>query len=117
MDGYGLLSRYGKEKLMKHIIWSRELASRGRWIEEYEKKMGRPPTRLTIVYDLQGLNSRHMKSGVLPFLADSMRITQQRYNGLAKVSRCEIGFNGPFANVPPSDQTIFVSINDTPPRK
>ena len=64
MDGHGLLTRYGRERLMKHIIWSRELASRGRWIEEYEKKMGRPPTRLTIVYgkfaafqkDYRGLN-------------------------------------------------------------
>lgn len=84
MDGPGFLTRYGREKLMKHIIWSRELASRGRWIEEYERKMGRPPTRLTIIYDMQGLNSRHMKAGVLPFLTESMRITQQRYNGLAK---------------------------------
>lgn len=79
-----LLRLYGRERLMKHIIWSRELASRGRWIEEYERKMGRPPTRLTIVYDLQGLNSRHIKAGVLPFLNESMRMTQQRYNGLAK---------------------------------
>lgn len=83
-DCAGLLQRYGRERLMKHIIWSRELASRGRWIQEYERKMGRPPTRLTIVYDLQGLNSRHMKAGVLPFLNESMRMTQQRYNGLAK---------------------------------
>ena len=87
MDGHGLLTRYGREALMKHIIWSRELASRGRWIEEYEAEMGRPPTRLTIIYDLQGLNSGHMKPGVLPFLVESMRITQQRYNGLAKVSQ------------------------------
>ena len=86
MDGHGLLTRFGRERLMKHIIWSRELASRGRWIEEYEKKMGRPPTRLTIIYDLQGLSARHMKPGVLPFLVESLRVTQQRYNGLAKVS-------------------------------
>ena len=90
MDGHGLLNRYGREKLMKHIIWSRERASRGRWIKDYERKMGRPPTRLTIVYDLQGLNSRHLKPGVLPFLNESMRVTQQRYNGLAKVSRQEL---------------------------
>ena len=111
MDGYGLLSRYGREKLMKHIIWSRELASRGRWIEEYEQKMGRPPTRLTIVYDLQGLSSRHMKPGVLPFLAESMRITQQRYNGLAKVSQRENDFRGPIANVPTYDSFFFFFIN------
>jgi hypothetical protein len=84
MDGHGLLSRFAQERLLKHIVWSRELASRGRWIEEYEKVQGRPPTRLTIIYDLQGLNSQHLRPGVLPFLNESMRITQQRYNGLAK---------------------------------
>lgn len=84
IDGHGLLCRYGEEKLNKHIIWSRELASRGKWIEQYERDQGRPPTRLTIVYDLQGLSARHMKPGVLPFLCESLRVTQQRYNGLAK---------------------------------
>ena len=84
MDGAGLLNRYGEEKLLKHIIWCRESASRGRWIEEYERIQGRPPTRLTIIYDMQGLCSRHMKSGVLPFLRHSLQITQLRYNGLAK---------------------------------
>jgi len=86
MDGHGLLSRYGPEQLQQHVIWSRELASRGRWIEDYERVQKRPPTRLTIIYDLQGLNARHLKAGVMPFLQESMRITQQRYNGLAKVS-------------------------------
>jgi CRAL/TRIO domain len=84
IDGYGLLTRYGKEKLMKHIIWTRESVSRGRWIEDYERTMGRPPTRMTIIYDLKGLGSRHMKAGVLPFFTQSLAITQQRYNGLAK---------------------------------
>jgi len=85
MDGYGLLQKYGQERLMKYICWSRELAFRGRWINEYERDMGRPPTRLTIVYDLEGLSTRHMKSGVFPFLNECMMLTQRRYNGLAKV--------------------------------
>ena len=86
MDGAGLLAKYGQDRLMKHIFWSRELAFRGRWINDYEQKMGKPPTRLTIVYDLQGLSARHLKSGVLPFLNECMMLTQKRYNGLAKVS-------------------------------
>lgn len=84
MDGHGLLTKYGQERMMKHICWSRELAFRGRWINDYEKDLGRPPTRLTIVYDLQGLSSRHMKAGVFPFLNECMMLTQRRYNGLAK---------------------------------
>lgn len=87
IDGHGLLNKYGQERLMKHICWSRELAFRGRWINDYEQKMGKPPTRLTIVYDLQGLSARHLKSGVLPFLNECMMLTQRRYNGIAKVSK------------------------------
>jgi hypothetical protein len=86
MDGPGLLNRFGRERLLKHIIWSRELAFRGRWIEEYEREMGKPPIRLTIIYDLQGLNSRHLMPGVLPLLTEAMKLTQLRYNGIAKVS-------------------------------
>ncbi|CAB9501459.1 SEC14-like protein [Seminavis robusta] len=84
MDGPGLLSRFGRERLLQFVIWGRELSFRGRWIEEYELKQGRPPTRLTIIYDLSGLNSSHLKAGVLPLMNEAMKITQLRYNGIAK---------------------------------
>jgi hypothetical protein len=104
MDGPGLLSRFGRERILKHIIWSRELAFRGRWIEEYEREMRKPPTRLTIIYDLQGMNSRHLKPGVLPLLNEAMKLTQLRYNGIAKVSAAVSWASTPFR---PANQAQF----------
>lgn len=66
-DAAGLLKRYGHDALIKHVIWLRELVDRGIWKQEHEERMGRPIAEITIVYDLAGLNSRHLKAGVLPF--------------------------------------------------
>jgi hypothetical protein len=46
--------------------------------------MGRNITQVTIVYDLAGLNTRHMRPGVLPFFADMMSLTQNYYTGPVK---------------------------------
>lgn len=75
-DASSLLKRFGHDGLIKHIVWLRELCGRGEWIQEHEARMGRPITQVTIVYDLAGLNARHMKSGVLPFFAAMMQLTQ-----------------------------------------
>ena len=78
-DASALLKRYGHDGLLRHIVWLRELCGRGTWIHNHEERMGRPITQVTIVYDLAGLNARHLRSGVLPFFAAMMNLMQGMY--------------------------------------
>lgn len=83
-DAASLLKKFGQKTLIHHLIWLRELCGRGEWIKDHEERMGRPITQVTIVYDLAGLNSRHMRPGVLPFFGTMMRLTQDYYTGPVK---------------------------------
>jgi len=83
-DAASLLKQFGHKALIHHLIWLRELCGRGDWIKDHEERMGRPITQVTIVYDLSGLSSRHMKAGVLPFFGHMMRLTQDYYTGPVK---------------------------------
>lgn len=83
-DASGLLRRFGHDALMKHVVWLRELCGRGKWIQSHEERMGRPITQVTIVYDLAGLNTRHMSPGVLPFFSDMMSLTRKYYGAPVK---------------------------------
>lgn len=84
-DAAGLLTHFGHKALIRHVIWLRELCGRGAWIKDHEERMGRPITQVTIVYDLEGLNVRHLRPGVLPLFAHMMRLTQDNYTGPVKV--------------------------------
>jgi len=84
MDVAGFLRKCGKEASMDHFIWLRELALRGEWHQDYEQKMGHPPKQVTILYDLQGLSTEHMRLGVLPFFGNIIGLTTSRYFNLAK---------------------------------
>jgi hypothetical protein len=86
-----LLKEFGHKALIRHLIWLRELCGRGEWIKDHEERMGRPITQVTIVYDLAGLNSRHLRPGVLPFFGHMMKLTQDYYTGPVKrmvIIRC-----------------------------
>lgn len=83
-DASGLLRRFGHSALIKHVVWLRELCGRGAWVQDHEARMGRPITQATIVYDLAGLNSRHMRPGVLPFFIHMMQLTEKYYCGPVK---------------------------------
>jgi CRAL/TRIO domain len=37
-DGAGLVQKYGREEMIRHAIWLRELVSRGEWLEECEQQ-------------------------------------------------------------------------------
>jgi CRAL/TRIO domain len=84
-DAASLLTHFGHKALIRHVIWLRELCGRGAWITNHEQRMGRPITQVTIVYDLEGLNMRHLRPGVLPLFAHMMRLTQDNYTGPVKV--------------------------------
>jgi len=84
MDGFGLCQRYEPDVLLKSVVWRRELTSTGAWIDEYKNKHGHLPRQLTVVYDLKGLSSRHMKKGVGAFFKEAVSYTADKYYGVSK---------------------------------
>jgi hypothetical protein len=73
---WSLLERYGHEEMVKEVIWTREVESRGLWVDAYQRKHKRPMTRLTVVIDLQGLSNKHIRPGVLHLAAEISKIVQ-----------------------------------------
>ncbi|CAB9524318.1 SEC14-like protein 2 [Seminavis robusta] len=57
MDATRVLKTVGKEEMIKHAIWIRELHMRGPWAEDFNRKNGHPPKAITIVYDMEGLSA------------------------------------------------------------
>ena len=84
MDGVGLVQRFHQDDVVKHVVWLREIGTRGDWIQDYERTTGRTPSQVTIIYDMQGMSSRHLKAGVIPLFKDIVAMNQTRYCGLAK---------------------------------
>jgi len=85
MDAYSLSQRYNRDELLKSVVWRREMTASGAWIDDYEKRHGHLPRQLNVVYDLKGLNSRHMNNGVLSFFKEAVAYTQDKYYGVSKV--------------------------------
>lgn len=85
MDGFGLVQRYEPDELLKSVVWRRELTASGAWIDDYEREHGHLPRQLNVIYDLEGLNSRHMKKGVGAFFKEAVAYTQDKYYGVSKV--------------------------------
>jgi len=54
-DGPGLLKRFGREEMLRHGIWEREMVWNGDWKREWERESGRPLKRLLIIDDVEGL--------------------------------------------------------------
>ena len=88
VDVKGLLNRFsgkaGKEELMRHCIWLREVQSSGAWTDEYERRQGRAIRNITVVYDLKGLCGRHLQPNVLAFFQQFMKLTEDYYPGPIK---------------------------------
>lgn len=84
MDGLGLVQKFNQADVVKHVVWLREISTRGDWIQDYERTMGRTPSQVTIIYDMQGMSSRHLKNGVIPMFKEIVAMNQTRYCGLAK---------------------------------
>lgn len=84
MDGIGLQQQFSMEEIIQHVVWLREIGTRGDWLQDYERKTGRTPTQVTIIYDMQGMSSRHMKASVMAMFKEIVAMNQTRYCGLAK---------------------------------
>jgi hypothetical protein len=85
-DGAGILRQYGKEEMIRHAIWMRELVSTGEWIAKYEQEQGRPVRRITLIEDLEGLSIMSMMSNrpLLSVYGEIMRLDQDNYPETAK---------------------------------
>jgi hypothetical protein len=83
-DAWGVYQRWGRRNMELFNIWIRELPLRGVFCKEYERRQQRPPTKMLVILDLHGYNSRHMKSSMLPILKDVLRVIQDCYCGMAK---------------------------------
>ena len=83
-DGHGMLKRFTKEQLMDFAIYTRELNTQGAWIKEYEERQGRKVKDVTVVYDLKGMNTRHLNPEVLNFFGSVMALNSEKYPGPLK---------------------------------
>jgi CRAL/TRIO domain len=80
-----LLKKHGRDELIRFAMWTRELHTRGAWIEAYEKQQGRRIKGITVVYDLQGMSSKHLNPKVLDLFGEIMKFSQANYPGPIKV--------------------------------
>jgi hypothetical protein len=82
-DGVGLLQRYGKDEMIRHAIWIRELVVQK--VKEMEEKRGRPVRRICLVEDLHGLSLKtHGHRALLSVYGEIMRLDQDNYPETAK---------------------------------
>jgi len=79
VDGVGLLKLFGKEEIVKAAIWSRERNSNGIWINDYERRTGRHPKGITIIYDLKGLSSKQLNAMSIDYFKDVMKLTKEYF--------------------------------------
>jgi hypothetical protein len=84
---WSLQERYGNDEIVKYAVWIREVESAGwcqsraknhgsTWVDEYQRKHKRPMTRLTVVFDLEGLSNKHVRPGMLHLAAEISKIIQ-----------------------------------------
>lgn len=83
-DSLGLLNKYGTDMMVHHAVWIRESVAQGAWLEEWEKRKGKPVRQVTIVSDMEGLSRRHVHRKVLKLFGEIMRLDQDNYPEGAK---------------------------------
>jgi len=83
-DGVGILERYGRNEMIQHAIWLRELITTGDWIQHYQKRRGRTVRQIVIMEDLYGLSIAHMNRQLLSVYGEIMRLDQDNYPETAK---------------------------------
>ncbi|CAJ1929348.1 unnamed protein product [Cylindrotheca closterium] len=83
-DGLGLLRKYGREEMVKHGIWLREIQSRGEWLEEYEREEGHKMKSFTVIMDFKDLNRRHLTPSLMSAGQEISKLVTDNYPGYAK---------------------------------
>ena len=85
-DVVGAYKRFGREAIVRHAIWIRELAGRGEWRAKREAVMGRPMKHILIIEDLKGVPLSKVISSpqLLSMYGELMRIDQENYPDASK---------------------------------
>jgi len=83
-DAGALLKEFGQDEIVKYAIWTRELHTRGAWIERFERLQTRRIRAITVVYDLKGLCTSHMNRKVLDLFGEVMKVSHANYPGPIK---------------------------------
>jgi hypothetical protein len=85
-DGAGMLQRFGRDEMIKHAIWLRELICNGKWIQEYEKVHKKTVKQAIVIEDLHEIQLFRIVSNrpLLSLYADIMRLDQDNYPEAAK---------------------------------
>lgn len=83
-DSWGLLKHFGTNAMVDYIVFIRELSNDRAFWKPYEDKVGHRVKSFTVVIDLGGLSSGHMRPGLLPLLQRTARISQDCYAGWGK---------------------------------
>jgi CRAL/TRIO domain len=60
-----LLKKLGHDELLKYAIWTRELHTRGEWLDRFERLQARRMRAITVIYDLKGNSTKHLNPKVL----------------------------------------------------
>ena len=83
-DYKSLLKKFGEDKLVGYALFLRELNSTRRFWKSYEEKTGHRFKQYTMIIDLDGLNSGHVKPGMLHILRRIVKIFSENYGGYSK---------------------------------
>lgn len=83
-DYKSLVKKFGEDELINYTLFLRELNSTRRFWKAYEEETGHRFKQYTMIVDLDGLNSGHIKPGMLQTLRRIIKISQDYYGGYAK---------------------------------
>ncbi|CAB9503614.1 SEC14-like protein 2 [Seminavis robusta] len=79
-----LLKEFSAEEIVKFCIWTRELHTRGAWIEAFERRQGRRIKGVTVVYDLKGMSTKHLNPKGMDLFGEIMKFSNACYPGPIK---------------------------------
>jgi hypothetical protein len=80
-DTATMLRRYGKQEMIQHAIWLREMIFTGQWAQDYERKHGRAVKRVLIIEDLHALPLLQIAANgpLISLYGEVMRLDQDNF--------------------------------------
>mmetsp|Transcript_16734 Transcript_16734/g.25616 ORF Transcript_16734/g.25616 Transcript_16734/m.25616 type:complete len:356 (-) Transcript_16734:776-1843(-) len=84
LDPAEILRCFGKEEIVTHSYWLREVFTRGEWQKEYEKRTGHPVGQFLIIEDFKGLTRKSFSPKTQSVLKEFTKHGQQNYPEMVK---------------------------------
>lgn len=83
-DFYPFVKYFGSDAIVDYIIFIREMTNHPQFWKRYEKENGRRVRNYTVLFDLEGLSMRHLKSCIRSTMKQTSQISQKYYAGWCK---------------------------------